>query len=279
MCNWLSCVRVGAGHFPILLMLMMVVTLALTYILAVIRQDVDPYFPYISDAASKKPESCVFSQLLNIGAFLGIIIVYLRYRLVKELNRASDLSLDRLNIVALIVGCISSGGMSVVGNFQITAVFIVHLIGAFTCFGTGLIYCILQTAASYRMYPLYNGASICRIRLLVSVIGLAAFLTTVITGSFAVAAHHRLGEFWHREEVGMVQDLLIQKDEPGYFLHISSAVSEWVLALSFLVFLLTFSKDFEKLRVTVAVEPLVAHLDEMPPRAPEAEARGLLAVA
>lgn len=71
MCNWLSCVRVGAGHFPILLMLMMVVTLALTYILAVIRQDVDPYFPYISDAASKKPESCVFSQLLNIGAFLG----------------------------------------------------------------------------------------------------------------------------------------------------------------------------------------------------------------
>jgi len=279
MCNWLSCVRVGAGHFPIILMLLMVVTLALTYIWAIFRQDVDSYFPYISDAASKRPESCLFGQLLNYGAFLGVIIIYLRYRLVKELNRGSDLVLNRLNLAALIFGCMSAFGMTIVANFQITAVFYVHLIGAFTCFGAGLIYSILQTAASYRMCPLYNGITVCRMRLFISVLALVAFLTTIITGSLALAARH-----WHNlndnDDPDRIMNELyrIKKTDPGYYLHICSAVCEWFLSFSFMVFLMTYSKDFEKIRITMAVEPLVAHLDESPPNAPSLEARNLLNV-
>lgn len=60
---------------------------------------------------------------------------------------------------------------------QVSAVFVVHLTGAFVCLGCGLIYCILHTAASYRMFPLYNGKIICRIRLFISLVALAAFLT------------------------------------------------------------------------------------------------------
>jgi len=274
MCNWLSCVRLGAGHFPVVLVFMMVVTLTSTYILAVYRGDVDAYFPYISDAGSKRPESCVFGLLLNMAAFLGIIIMYIRYRLVKELNRASDVALDRLNLAAFLVGCASSSGMAIVANFQISAVFIFHLIGAFVCFGAGLIYSILHTAATYRMYPLYNGITICRVRLLITLVALAAFFMTVITGSLAFSLHHRNITLSSYEAMS---DLFsIDKNEPGYWLHISSAVGEWVLAAALLVFLMTYSKDFEKLRVTVAVEPLVAHLDESPARGPSLEPRNLL---
>lgn len=48
----------------------------------------------------------------------------------------------------------------------------------------------------------------------------------------------------------------------GYVLHLISAVNEWILTVFSALFLLTYTGDFDKLRVFVGVEPLVAHLDE-----------------
>jgi hypothetical protein len=41
------------------------------YSIAVGNDHVEPGFPYISDTGTRSPESCVFGQLLNIGAALG----------------------------------------------------------------------------------------------------------------------------------------------------------------------------------------------------------------
>jgi len=40
------------------------------YIFAVLEGHVVPTVPYISDAATYSPESCVFGQLINIGSVL-----------------------------------------------------------------------------------------------------------------------------------------------------------------------------------------------------------------
>ena len=40
------------------------------YIAAVLLGHVEPDFPYISDAATHSPESCVFGQLMNGGTVL-----------------------------------------------------------------------------------------------------------------------------------------------------------------------------------------------------------------
>lgn len=40
------------------------------YIAAVIQGHVVPTIPYISDAATYSPESCVFAQFINIGCVL-----------------------------------------------------------------------------------------------------------------------------------------------------------------------------------------------------------------
>lgn len=40
------------------------------YIAAVLLGHVEPDFPYISDAATHSPESCVFGQLMNCGTVL-----------------------------------------------------------------------------------------------------------------------------------------------------------------------------------------------------------------
>ena len=46
------------------------------YSIAVLLGHTEPDFPYISDTATYSPESCIFGQAVNVGAFLGKINSY-----------------------------------------------------------------------------------------------------------------------------------------------------------------------------------------------------------
>ena len=50
---------------------------------------------------------------------LGFVVIYLRYRLVSELNRDADKILKSLNILSLIVVLVALLGMFGVANFQV----------------------------------------------------------------------------------------------------------------------------------------------------------------
>ena len=50
---------------------------------------------------------------------IGLVIVYLRYRLVQELCRDWDLTLTRLNWLSFACGVLAAFGLSVVANFQV----------------------------------------------------------------------------------------------------------------------------------------------------------------
>ena len=254
----------GAGHFPVLLMITMTLTLGLTYTLAVWREDVDPIFPYISATGTNRPESCVFGLLLTVAAFLTLVIIYLRYRLVKELNRGADALTGWLNLAGAALGLISTIGLCIVANFQETAVLSVHLVGAFLCFGFGTLYSILHAIVTHRMHPLYNGRRIAHIRTFLAATCLLAFFIGLSCGV--------IGNKKYRAATGAAPPAIwSRRGEPGWSWHVASAVAEWILAGAFGLFLLSFSRDFEKLRLGVSVEPLVQHLDETPvslPRSP-----------
>lgn len=70
----LHCGRLNAGHLPVVVAILSTITFAVTYTMAVYRGDVDPVLPYISDTADARPESCIFSQLLNITAAIGELL-------------------------------------------------------------------------------------------------------------------------------------------------------------------------------------------------------------
>ena len=53
-------------------------------------------------------------------AVSAAVIIYLRYRLVKELNRGADVLISRMNLVGLGLGFLSALGMSMVANFQVS---------------------------------------------------------------------------------------------------------------------------------------------------------------
>ena len=60
--------------------------LLFSYIVSVLKNDVYPAFPFISDTGTKSPESCLFSQLLNITSVLILVTLYLRSGQSLKLN-------------------------------------------------------------------------------------------------------------------------------------------------------------------------------------------------
>lgn len=57
----------------------------------------------------------------------------------------------------------------------------------------------------------------------------------------------------------------------GYTWHVASAAGEWTSALALVAYLLSYSRDLEKLRARVHADLLVAHLDDSPVGTPARE--------
>lgn len=75
-----------------------------------------------------------------------VLVFYVRYRQVEEFCKLPLMpeNIRNLNKTALWLGIIASLGVSIVGNFQESNVFSVHLIGAFLAFGLGTVYAGIQ---------------------------------------------------------------------------------------------------------------------------------------
>ncbi|KAM8906314.1 transmembrane protein 150C isoform 2-T2 [Lycaon pictus] len=88
--------------------------------------------PYISIAGDEPPASCVFSQVMNMAAFLALVVAVLRFIQLKPkvLN-------PWLNISGLVALCLASFGMTLLGNFQLTNDEEIHNVGTSLTFGFG----------------------------------------------------------------------------------------------------------------------------------------------
>lgn len=229
--------------YPIVLAVLVPVTFTITYILAVTSGHVQPAFPYISDTGTTPPESCVFGQLLNIGAVLVLIVFYIRYRQIgTHFEGRNSARLLKFNSVTFVMGIAAAFGISLVGNFQETNVIVIHLIGALLAFVVGSVYCWIQTWMSYKMKDLPgNSVLMRRIRVLISVL---TFVFMIMLFTFPPLSSSKIPpgsnvtiiEYW---KPGL----------PGYNLYLVGTISEWLLALSTVVFLLTYSKEFKCFRM------------------------------
>ncbi|KAI2593252.1 transmembrane protein 150B, partial [Homo sapiens] len=101
--------------------------------------DLSKGFPYISICGSFPPQSCIFSQVLNMGAALAAWICIVRY------HQLRDWGVRRWpNQLILWTGLLCALGTSVVGNFQEKNQRPTHLAGAFLAFILGNVYFWLQ---------------------------------------------------------------------------------------------------------------------------------------
>ncbi|XP_043515743.1 uncharacterized protein LOC122531689 [Frieseomelitta varia] len=231
---------VNLHYLPIILFISLPSVFILTYVIAVLLGHVEAGFPYISDAATYAPESCIFAQFINMIAMLMSFVVYIRYSQVKECSSTFSLqqSLPKWNYWALIFGLTSTFGLSMVANFQETSVIVVHFIGALLCFGGGTAYFWTQAVCSFYLHPLGCSLRLAHLRAALSTFCTVCFVITLITGVLARLAYKGTNpRKWYKED-------------GGWELHVASTITEWLCAVAFCVYILTFTEEFRDVRVT-----------------------------
>lgn len=222
---------------PLAVFILFPATFLATYIIAVLLGHVEPDFPYISDTGTYSPESCIFGQLLNVGTLLLGLVIYVRYRQVAEYYSSYSLSpaVLSLNKMGVWFGLLSCLGLSFVANFQETNVITVHLTGAFLCFGFGTVYFWIHAVCSYHMQPLANSLQLAHLRLALAVICTVFFILLSITG---VLSHIQFRGSNPRKWY---------PNDGGWQLHVISTASEWVVAVAFCIYILSFAREFRNI--------------------------------
>jgi len=227
---------------PVICGVWFIFTMVITYVIAVIRQDVNPIWPYISDTGTFPPESCVFGQLLNMGTILIALIAYIRYLQIKSTqHNAPDLAanVSRLNNLSLHLGWLSAFGLMMVANFQKSNQIFLHFLGASLGFGLGIAY---QFVAWKISAIVRDNAKRNNFRLFCACGSLLSFL---ICNVFAILGRLNF------------QGSDITKwrpDEGGYVYHLISTSFEWFLALFTVSFIMTFYDEFRQIQIQ---EPVI----------------------
>ncbi|XP_065440370.1 transmembrane protein 150A isoform X2 [Chrysemys picta bellii] len=188
--------------------------------------------PLISKCGTYPPESCLFSLIGNIGAFMAlqgeptakelpscssaqptrelVLICFLRYgQLIEQSHRSW------VNTTALVAGCTNAAGLVVVGNFQVDNAKSLHYIGAGIAFPAGLLFVCLQCILTYHTAISALDGWMAHLR--VSLTGVA-LIALVLSGVFFI------------HESPLLQHL--------------AAICEWVFVIDMLVFYGTFAYDF-----------------------------------
>lgn len=164
--------------------------------------------------------------MLNIAAVLCIATIYVRYKQVHALSPEENVII-KLNKAGLVLGILSCLGLSVVANFQKTALFAAHVSGAVLTFGMGSLYMFVQTILSYQMQPKIHGKQVFWIRLLLVIwCGVSAF--SMLTCSSILHS----GNFG----TDLEQKLHWNPEDKGYVLHMITTAAEWSMSFSFLWF-------------------------------------------
>ncbi|XP_036369166.1 DNA damage-regulated autophagy modulator protein 2-like isoform X3 [Octopus sinensis] len=161
---------------PILTAAEIFASFLITYIIGVIKKDVDVFLPYISYTSVDEPQKSVFSQSLNIGALLLGFNAYIRFLQVKACYENLSANENRLNKAGLVLGLISAFGLSMVGNFHARYAKVPHYFGAFLAFAIGSAYCWVQNFLTGK------DTSVCikRVRFVVSVLVSILLVTCIL---------------------------------------------------------------------------------------------------
>ncbi|TKR81814.1 hypothetical protein L596_015628 [Steinernema carpocapsae] len=229
-----------------------------SYCIAVNLGHVTAFLPYISDNGTVPPESCIFGQLLNMAALFLACTVYLRHRQIVEFywHRFKQVGRWRsISCVLLWIGYLSAFGVSMVANFQENNVILVHYTGALLAFGCGLFYTWAQTVLSYNMNPKLAKPVVSHCRLVLNVLSTLFFCSMIIFGPIL---GQQPNDFILDEQGELYK---WTKDSPNYFEHMIGTTSEWLLAICFQLYILSFAIELRHAYCHAPKLKLVAFYD------------------
>lgn len=243
----------GFGYLPVFWALFTSFTFLLCYTIAVSLNHIYPFVPAISDTGARIPEANLFSEFFNFSALLLAVSVFVRYLQFQMLTKgfeSSDLRLSRLNKFGLGFGLVSAFGGTIIANFpsnEEDSMIYVHDTGAVLLFAGGAVYCWIQTCLTYKLSQIgINTQFLFTIRFILSCI------ITVFGSLFFLAEIFAYEEFRQQSEHVVAN---WQPSDPGYSVHVLSNISEWIAALCFGLFGMTFFEEFQKISFHIECTP------------------------
>lgn len=218
------------------------------YAIAVAKNDVLPWLPYISDAGGDPPQSSVFSFAMILVALCFLVGCCLCYLIITVMNSSKNRAVKWLSRLIPLAGAGASAGMVLlainpVGHLRkdgtwLLPIFVPHMIGAITMFGSGI---SLMWILAWCNYILDYGAwrSSFYMRVLTATVG-------IISGVMTIAYC----------PVTNVEQLQPVPNGPRMYPGgmVVSTLAEWIVVLSFLAFTLSFSAEFRKFKLTLKLE-------------------------
>ncbi|KAJ7389639.1 photoreceptor cell maintenance [Desmophyllum pertusum] len=235
----------GIGNLqflPVVLGSFALIAFITAYGMAVHNGDVNALWPYISDAGAKPPESCIFGQFLNIAAAIAFIAMYIHYKHVKEFNVTDMPIILHLNYWSLWIGALTCLGLSMVANFQVVNSLAVHMTGAIMVFGLGMVYCWIQAIISHKMRHQAMSSTLS---------------SSIAAGNASVAEYNK--QYPNRSNMSRYDHKWKDTDK-GYDAHLASTFSEWIMSICFLMYFLTFFREFQKITVHIHIRPRNAEI-------------------
>lgn len=218
------------------------------YAIAVAKNDVQPWLPYISDAGGDPPQSSIFSFAMILVALCFLVGCCLCYLIMVVMNSSKNRAVKWLSRLIPLAGAGASAGMVLLavnplGHMRkdgtwLLPIFVPHMIGAITMFGSSI---SLMWILAWCNYILDYGAwrSSFYMRVLTATVG-------IISGVMTIAYC----------PVSNVEQLQPVPNGPRMYPDgmVVSTISEWIVVLSFLVFTLSFAAEFRKFKLTLKLE-------------------------
>ena len=199
---------------------------------------IEPILPIVSDLALLPPESSLFSLFLNLESIISLMFAIIRFESnealfekCKEISKESKQCIKTKNKLLLITGSVMFIGHMIVANFRCDEINLIHSIGAIFAFGLAFIDMFIQSRIDYGLAQ----NSIAIVRTVLSILMVCFNLVTVgsmlltLGNTGALDAHYRLK--WN-------------SSQEGYYYHIISSISEWILMFILSVYYFTFYSHF-----------------------------------
>ena len=123
----------------------------------------------------------------------------------------------------------------------------IHDVGAMTAFISGLTFCWLQCAMSYKLkdHGVINSSAVCHSRAMLS---LMITLCVAIFAAFQTKANLEWASA--RPRYHFLAKLKWGPQDPGYIFHVISSLAEWSMCGGMLLFMLTFTYEFQQIVIT-----------------------------
>ncbi|XP_063723466.1 DNA damage-regulated autophagy modulator protein 1-like [Symsagittifera roscoffensis] len=246
----------GIAWLPFANLLLLTITLAVSYSISKSRGLILTPLPFISDTGTFPPASCWFTFLLNATAYSVACTGVVRYLQTKEYMGAECVCLRMCNFVCLLLVLTASLTLSMVASFQETVDEDVHATAAMVAFCCATAYVFLQVTITRAIMQdgsfsgLPNSAAIYWTRMWLLFVSMSSMVVMRLFYGWAGVTLPSLSErATHKEQ--FITEVPRPYEEESYYY--AATCSEWTLAISLFMFLLTFSYEFSRVDFTLDV--------------------------